>query len=236
MIKTLMVFAAGFGARLHPLTKTLPKPLIEIAGKPLLYYALDLASHFKFEKIIINTHYLNHLIEEMVVIYVEKFKPSAEIILIHEPNILETGGAIKNAQHLFENQQAIFTINSDSIISTTPNIWHYMLQEWNGLEMDFMLLLTNVNKSFGTTGKGDFDIDSNNMLHRRNDILQFMFSGLQIVKPELIANNPLEKFSLVSYYKDPEIRLRGYINQGNFYHISNLADYAMSSQFLPDRN
>ena len=97
--------------------------------------------------------------------------------------------------------------------------------------MDFMLLLTNVNKSFGTIGKGDFDIDGCNMLHRRNDIRQFMFSGLQIVKPDLVAQNSLDKFSLASYYKDPDIRMKGYINKGNFFHISNITDYEMSNKF-----
>jgi MurNAc alpha-1-phosphate uridylyltransferase len=230
MIDTLVIFAAGFGRRLLPITQDLPKPLIEVAGKPLLYHALDLALKFKFRKIIINTHYLHNLIEEAVAYYIDKFNPTAEIIMVYEPTILETGGAIKNVYNLLNGSDAIFTLNSDSIVSCDPNIWHYMIEEWSPLEMDFMLLLTAVDRSFGTVGRGDFDINSDQTIHRNNEIRSFMYSGLQILKPDLINQNISDIFSISQYYKDSQIKLSGYVNTGHFYHISNMVDYEITNK------
>ena len=225
MINTLMIFAAGFGTRLLPLTKDTPKPLLRIAGQSLLEYTLDLASHFPFERIVINTHYLSEQIVAAVEEYKIKAKPDAQIIIIHENKILETGGAIKNAMNLLGANEQIFTLNSDSIISCDSNIWQSMIENWNALEMDFMLLLTPVKKCFGTTGRGDFDINSDGSLHRDNNVREFMFSGLQILKPDFIAQYPYDTFSLGHFYKNNNARLAGYINQVHFYHISNIADY-----------
>lgn len=230
MIDTLIIFAAGFGKRLLPITQDMPKSLVEVAGKPLLYHALDLALKFKFRRIIINTHYLHNLIEEAVAYYTDKFTPATEIIMVHEQNILETGGAVKNVYSLLNNSEAIFTLNSDSIISCDPNIWQYMIETWNPLEMDFMLLLTAVDRSFGTVGRGDFDINSDKTIHRQNEIRSFMFSGLQILKPDLLYQNPNDVFSISQYYKNPQIKLSGYINTGNFYHISNMVDYEITNK------
>jgi len=230
MIDTLIIFAAGFGRRLLPITQDLPKPLIEVAGKPLLYHALDLALKFKFRRIIINTHYLHNLIEEAVAYYIDKFMPETEIIMVHEQTILETGGAIKNVHSLLNGSEAVFTLNSDSIISCDPNIWQYMIEAWNPLEMDFMLLLTAVDRSFGTVGRGDFDINSDQTIHRNNEIRSFMFSGLQILKPDLINQSLSEVFSISQYYKDANVRLSGYVNSGHFYHISNMIDYEITNK------
>lgn len=225
MINTLMIFAAGFGTRLLPITKNIPKSLITVAGKTLLEHALDFALNFPFEKIIINTHYLAEQIEQAVKDYISKVQPDAEIIVVHESLILETGGAIKNAIEFFGSTEQIFTLNSDSIISCDPSIWQYMLERWNCLEMDFMMLITPIDRCFGSVGRGDFDLNSDGSLHVDNYIRNFMFSGLQILKPNLVMQCTEDVFSLSQFYKNNRARLIGCVNPGYFYHISTINDY-----------
>jgi MurNAc alpha-1-phosphate uridylyltransferase len=225
MIDILMIFAAGLGKRLRPITENLPKPLVRIAGKPILYYALDFALKFNFKKIIINCHYRHEQVNQAVVAYKERFDVETEIIVLHEPVLLETGGAIKNAYSLFEAGQAIFTLNSDSIIANNQLVWQSMIEQWNPLTMDFLLLLNRIDKSFGSVGSGDFDISSDGSLHCSNELRQFVYTGLQILKPDLIMQNIQDVFSLKEYYTSQRARVYGQEHEGNFYHISNIRDY-----------
>ncbi len=225
MIDILMIFAAGLGKRLRPITENLPKPLVRIAGKPILYYALDFALKFNFKKIIINCHYRHEQVNQAVVAYKERFDVETEIIVLHEPVLLETGGAIKNAYSLFEAAQAIFTLNSDSIIANNQLVWQSMIEQWNPLTMDFLLLLNRIDKSFGSVGSGDFDISSDGSLHCSNELRQFVYTGLQILKPDLIMQNIQDVFSLKEYYASQQARVYGQEHEGNFYHISNIRDY-----------
>ncbi len=227
MIDTLMIFAAGFGKRMLPLTQTTPKPLLEIGGKPMLYHALDLAQNAGFKTIIINSHYLSSLIQEAIDQYVVRFRPQAKIHHIYEPNILETGGAVKNAHYLFADKDVIFTMNSDSIITFEQDIWSQMFTSWDKAYMDFMLLLSPLARSFGSIGNGDFDLEPNGQIHRNNQVKRYMFTGLQIVKVDLIMHNPLHQFSLAHYYTPGQYRLHGFVNPGIFYHISNPQDYSL---------
>ena len=220
-----MIFAAGLGKRLRPITENLPKPLVRIAGKPILYYALDFALKFNFKKIIINCHYRHEQVNQAVMAYKERFDVETEIIVLHEPVLLETGGAIKNAYSLFEEGQAIFTLNSDSIIANNQFVWQSMIEQWNPLTMDFLLLLNRIDKSFGSVGSGDFDISSDGSLHCSNELRQFVYTGLQILKPDLIMQNTQDIFSLKEYYASRQERVYGQVHEGNFYHISNIRDY-----------
>src|SRR5580698_8433087 len=88
-----MILAAGFGTRLSPLTYFRPKPLMEIAGKPIIYHLIKTLEKAGVKDVIINLHYQPQLIER----YIAKTKFKTRIHLIHEKNILGTAGAIKNA-------------------------------------------------------------------------------------------------------------------------------------------
>ena len=220
-----MIFAAGIGSRLRPITDNTPKPLVHVAGKPILYHVLDFALKFNFKKIIINCHHLHEQIKKAVEIYKNRFDIQVEIVILHEPVLLETGGTIKNAYPLFEGREAIFTLNSDSIISNNTFVWQSMIEQWNPLTMDFLLLLNKVDKSFGTVGRGDFDINHDGSLNCNNELRQLIYTGLQILKPDLIKQNINDIFSLKEYYKTSQNKLYGQIHAGNFYHISNIRDY-----------
>ncbi len=228
MIDTLMIFAAGYGSRMQRLTKARPKPLLSIHGKPLLSYALELASNYNFKRIVINTHYL----AEQILGFIEEFKSQnhniPEIVTIHETVLLDTGGAVKSATSMLGNQP-IFTLNSDVIIKSTSNLFSEMLASWNPDKMDFLMLLQPFNKSVGYRGRGDFELTEDGKLHRPNvnGNYSFLYTGLQILKPELIMLNPLEVFSLKDYYLTSD-RIYGFTTQDvKWYHAThpeNIAD------------
>ena len=203
MIDTLMIFAAGRGTRMGALTHELPKSVISIAGVPILHHTFKLALTFAFKKIIINSHHL----ADQVYASVEDFKSKhqyinlPEIIVIYEPELLETGGAIKNAFSSL-GTKPVFTLNSDVILKSGINIFEYMNQQWNAQIMDFLLLLQPYDMAVGYTGAGDFELKPNGQVSRMKTAsnYNYMYAGLSIVKPAMIAENPASVFSLKDYY------------------------------------
>jgi N-acetyl-alpha-D-muramate 1-phosphate uridylyltransferase len=226
MIDTIFIFAAGLGTRMVELTENSPKPLLEISGKTLLEYNLELALGFPFKRIIINTHYF----PEKIVDFVKKFQAThnnlPEIIIIHEPVLLETGGAIKNASKILDLDSPIFTLNSDVIIKTNQNVFEAMIEFRDDDKMDFLLLLQDYNNAIGYKGAGDFDLGQDNELIGKTieTTLQYIYSGLSIIKPNLIAKNDNMIFSLKEYYTDSNKAYGLAINDSRWYHASSPKD------------
>jgi mannose-1-phosphate guanylyltransferase len=94
-IGTAFVLGAGLGTRLRPLTLVRPKPLMPIFGKPLITFALDHLRAVGVESFVINTH---HLASQMEALFPNQSYRSCQVKLVHEPDLLETGGGIKNAE------------------------------------------------------------------------------------------------------------------------------------------
>lgn len=200
-IDTIMLFAAGLGNRMRHLTENSPKTLINILGRPILYYALDLCKSYPFKKIVINTHYLHHKIDEALTLFQQENPNFPEISVIYEDELLETGGAVKNAYKLL-GDKPIFTMNTDIVIKSEENVFDHMISKWNSDSMDFLLLMHPYDKAVGYSGLGDFNLDTSNKLVRPDtkNNYDYMFSGLQILKPQKIAKHPLKIFSLREYY------------------------------------
>ncbi|HMO16493.1 MAG TPA: sugar phosphate nucleotidyltransferase [Oligoflexia bacterium] len=105
------LLAAGLGTRLRPLTENLPKPLIDVAGKPLIEWNLQLLSMIGISRVVINTHYLHDKLNKYI--RDNKNKWNLEIIISHEPELLDTGGGLK---------QALTKLQSDNIIIWNSDI------------------------------------------------------------------------------------------------------------------
>jgi NDP-sugar pyrophosphorylase family protein len=95
VIKQAFVLGAGLGKRLRPLTESLPKPLIPIYGKPLITFALDHLCAVGVESFVINTH---HLADQLDSLLADGTYTGRPLRLVHEPDLLETGGGIKNVE------------------------------------------------------------------------------------------------------------------------------------------
>jgi mannose-1-phosphate guanylyltransferase len=94
-ITQAFVLAAGLGKRLRPLTEDLPKPIIPIFQKPLVTFALDHLINVGIERFVVNTHKQAELFENF---FCDRAYESHSVTLVHEPDLLETGGGIKNAE------------------------------------------------------------------------------------------------------------------------------------------
>lgn len=209
MIDTIMLFAAGFGNRMRHLTENSPKNLITVLQKPILHYVLELCTLYDFKQIVINTHYLHDQVEDSIKEFQSTNPNYPKITTIYEEELLETGGAIKNAYKLL-GDKPIFAINTDVILKSQTNIFTYMIKNWNPEKMDFLLLMQKFENSIGYSGHGDFDLDSHGKLSRedKETNYDFVYSGLQILKPGKVVIHPLKIFSLREYYLNSD-KVRG---------------------------
>ncbi len=241
MIDTIMIFAAGFGTRMKGITKDIPKPLIELNKKPFLHHVLEFCLQSgRFKKIIINTHYLPNLVVESVKQFTSTKNNLPEIFIVEEKEyIRETGGAIKNAKDYIGNSEAIFTINSDSIIRPNVNanvntdVFDKMESFWRSKKMDFLLLLSNRADVVGEE-VGDFDIDELGLLSREKPSSQrnFTYTGLQIMNPALAINNEENVFPISGLQTNKAYKSYGIVNDGKFFHANSQEHIKEIEEFL----
>lgn len=181
----LMLFAAGLGTRMGELTTHQPKPMIPVAGKPLIDHTLDLAQASGFDPIVANLHYLPESLEAHLA-------PRSVKTVIEAPEVLETGGGLKNALSLL-GDQPVATSNTDAVW-TGPNPFDLALRAWNPDIMDALLVCTPLDNCLGHTGAGDFILAAEGTLTRGpGDVV---YGGIQILKTELVAKTPDRVFSL----------------------------------------
>ena len=136
-IRTAMVMAAGLGKRMRPLTASRPKPLIEVAKKPLLDHVFDHLRTAGIQRVIVNVHYLADAVEAHLK---ARVKDMEVIISDERKKLLETGGGLVKAMPLIEDEQFL-VVNSDNYWVDGPiDAIHLLGQRWDDAEMDALLL------------------------------------------------------------------------------------------------
>ena len=189
---TAMVLAAGLGKRMRPLTANQPKPLVRVAGKPLIDYALDRLADAGVAKAVVNVHYLADSMEA----HLSRRKMPAITISDERAQLLETGGGMLKA--LPQLPDPFFSLNADNIWLDGPrSAFHDLSARWNPTEMDALLLLVPHARALNFTGAGDFHMDQNGRLRRRQAgrIAPFIFTGIQLVSHRLLRDAPEGPFS-----------------------------------------
>ena len=182
MPDAIMLFAAGFGTRMGSLTAHHPKPLIPVAGKPLLDHALALTAGIGTR--VVNTHYLSDQIARHL-------SGSGVNISDEQPDILDTGGGLRHALPML-GTGPVFTLNSDAIWQG-PNPLDLLRQAWDPENMDALLLCVPLARAVGRKGGGDFDLQDDGHLIRTGD---FVYTGAQVIKTEGLHEIPERIFSL----------------------------------------
>lgn len=180
----LMLFAAGFGTRMGELTRSRPKPLVQVAGRPLIEHALDLARAADAGPIVANVHYLpdqiiTHLAGQDVLISDERDR------------ILETGGGLRKALGLL-GSGPVMTLNTDAVWSG-PNVITQLREQWQSARMSALLALVPVERALGHTGKGDFALAPDGRISRGTG---YVYTGAQALNPAGIETIPEAVFSL----------------------------------------
>lgn len=235
---TAMILAAGKGTRLHPLTLTLPKPLVPVGKKPLIAYGLDTLRALNIPRVVINIHYKADLLEA----YLEEFEGPEIIISDEREMLLETGGGIKKALPLL-GPDPFFILNADSFwIEPVSSNLIRLSQSWDPETMDALLLLATARSSFGYDGPGDFhslerDLSSAFPLYRRTAEevhAPYVYTGVALLSPKIFEGTPEGPFSLNVVFNDliKKSRLYGLPLEGTWLHVGTPANRDRAEAYL----
>ena len=221
-INTALILCAGFGKRLNPITLKKPKPLLEIRNVTVLEKNINLIKELGINKIIINTFYLkDHFLN-----FVENNNLNVDIQIVEDgENILDTGGGILNMiKNLREDNFMVF--NPDTIWSKNYlNEILRMEEIYFSKKLENILLLVNKKLSFDQNFKGDFSL-SNNLISKK-DIMDFIYTGCQILNKKILMNQIKRKFSILNIWNKliDEKKLYGHESKQKFYHLTDLKTF-----------
>ena len=189
---TAMMMAAGLGKRMRPLTATTPKPMVRVAGKPLIDHTLDRLADAGVARAVVNVHYLADALEAHVT-----GRASPKVTISDERDaLLETGGGMIKAQGLLPDP--FFCLNSDNIWLDGPrNAFADLSMLWDAERMDALVLVVPHKRAANFAGPGDFHLDAAGKVSRRQPgrIAPFIYTGIQLVSHRLLRDAPEGKFS-----------------------------------------
>jgi len=214
-----MIMAAGFGQRMRPLTDSKPKPLVKVAGKPLIDYGLARLTEAGCDLAVVNVHYLPDQIEA----WADQHASPRIVISDERQELLDTGGGIVKAlPHL--GAAPFFVVNSDSIwIDRGQPALARLRARWDDARMDCLLLLCRPERTIGYDGHGDFLTDAEDRITGRSKKGEtgLAYIGAYLVHPRLFAKAGLSKFSMNLLWDKAiaERRLYGIEHQGQWLHV-----------------
>lgn len=226
-----MIFAAGLGTRLKPLTDNCPKALIKVGDKPMLQIVIEHLVKYGFNDIIINTHYLGNQIKDFLQ---QHNNFNINIVISDESEeILETGGGLWKAKYFFNDNQPFLVCNADILtninlkkfydthvrnnaIATLAvrerNSSRYLLFDdenilfgWENIKTQEVKIPRKVQRHFEQSEAISKD-EKDGFVPRHDEpykLHEFAFSGYHIISPEIFKHNHREgKFSMIDWYLD----------------------------------
>jgi MurNAc alpha-1-phosphate uridylyltransferase len=218
-IEIAMVLAAGFGKRMLPLTKSIPKPMVKVDGVTLIDRVLDRLVLAGAKRAVVNVHYCGDVLIEHL-----KHRASPRIEISDERDaLLDTGGGVVRALPLL-GKNPFFLVNSDSIWieGTAPNLSRLAVA-YAEARMDALLLLAPTAGAVGYAGPGDFAMDPEGRLTKRGEreVAPFVYAGAAILHPRLFTGAPQGAFSLLRSFEKAEAagRLFGLRLDGTWMHV-----------------
>ena len=221
-VKRAIILGAGFGKRMRPITKKIPKPLIKIKGVTLLENSIKFLSSIGVKHIVVNAHHLH----KEIVNFVKRKRFSFKVnVVVEKRKILDTGGGILNASKQFK-KQIFFVLNPDTL-------WRRGYKnEFRKLEKVYLknkkptILLVPKSKSYDRSFKGDFNLNSKNEIlrHKKNN---FIFTGAQIINRSVFKKRKIKPFSMNEVWDDliKNKKLIGIKSRQKFFHINSYKIY-----------
>ena len=214
-----MVLAAGLGTRMRPFNGQVPKPLVQVGGKPLVDYVLDRLADAGVERAVVNVHHLADQLEQHLA---QRQRPEIVISDEREELLGTAGGVVKALPDL--GIAPFFHVNSDTIWidGVTPNL-RRLAAAFDPARMDALLLLATSISSIGYTGRGDFAMGPDGRLMRRGEreVVPFIYSGAAILTSaffEGVAPGPSSMSPLFDRAIENE-RLYGLRLEGLWMHV-----------------
>ena len=218
-VKTALILCAGFGKRLEPLTKSIPKPLLKIKDITLLERTLQIIDKLEIKEVKINTFYL----EDQIIDFIKNYKSSLEIEIIKDgKEILDTGGGILNLINSSEDE--------DFIIFNPDTMWDKkyidelkgMIEYYDSNKLSNLLLVVNKKKSFDKRFIGDFELKNKSLFKYENN--NFIYIGCQIINKKILNNISDTSFSISKVWNNEisKNNLNGFESTKEFFHVTDL--------------
>jgi MurNAc alpha-1-phosphate uridylyltransferase len=214
-----MVLAAGLGVRMRPLTDKMPKPLVRVAGRPLLDHVLDKLAGAGVGEAVVNVHYL----PDQLIDYTASLTRPRVIISDERGQVLGTGGGVVKALPLL-GPEPFFHVNADTlwIDGVRPNLTR-LAETFDPARMDILLLMAPTTSSIGYGGRGDYSMLPDGALRKRKEhqVVPFVYAGAAIMSPSLFAGAPSGEFSLTKMFDqaNEQERLFGLRLDGVWMHV-----------------
>ncbi|MDD9798296.1 MAG: nucleotidyltransferase family protein [Alphaproteobacteria bacterium] len=240
-IKSAIILAAGLGTRMQADADAPPKPLTKLAGITLLDWMIEKLIAAGVAHIIINMHFK----ADMIIDHVQSHKYNATILLSDErAGLLDTGGGVVKALDLLagklgllagELQAAPFFIcNADIIWLETGSNLQALAQAFDANDMDACLLLTKREQAGGYKGVGDFNMDAQGHIMRHKGQGDYVYAGVQVAHPRLLANAPQGAFPLNLLWDKAlaKTRLYGHGFVGEWMHVGTKEALAVAQAKL----
>jgi N-acetyl-alpha-D-muramate 1-phosphate uridylyltransferase len=232
---TAMVMAAGLGTRMRPLTDSVPKPLVEVAGKPLIDHVLDRLRAAGVRRAVVNVHYLADAMEA----HLARVEGIEVIVSDERARLMETGGGLVQARSLL-GDDPVLVVNSDNLWVDGPvDAIRLLGQRWDAARMDALLLLVPLARANNNGGSGDFHLGADGRITSRRKpgrVAPFTYTGIQILHPRLIDDHPNGPFS-TNLFWDRALaadRLYGDVHQGLWFDVGTPAAIGRTEALLAD--
>lgn len=195
-----VVLAAGLGTRLRPITDTMPKPLVPVAGKPMIDYGLDALADAGVTRAVVNVHHFADRMEAHLAAY-----PHLDIIISDErAALMNSGGGLKKGLALLD-PGIVYVMNADLFWIGEKSGSLTNLQRLAGFfdpeRMDMALLCVPLERTTGHNGKKDFQLDADGRLTRYVDgDRPLVYAGAIVMHSSLLDDAPDDAFNLNIYF------------------------------------
>lgn len=192
-----MVLAAGLGLRMRPITETLPKPLVRVAGKPLIDYALDALADAGAARAVVNVHHL----AGQICAHLAAYSRLETVVSDESDRLLDSGGGIVRALPLL-GEAPFFILNADTFWIDDPAAGCSNLQalaeSFDPARMDILVMVARFDQAIGHTGRGDFVLGASGRLIRFDGAngSPVIYAGALVCHPRVFADAPKGPFSL----------------------------------------
>lgn len=234
--ETAMVMAAGIGKRMRPLTATRPKPLIQVAGQPLLDHVFDRLRAAGIKRAVVNVHYLADALEA----HLKNRVKGVDIVVSDERDqLMETGGGIVKARDLIGDKPFVVA-NADNLWVDGPaDTIKLLASRWDDDLMDALLLVVPLARAHNHGGLGDFHLDANGRITGRRKpgrVAPFVYTGVQILSPRVIQDWPEGPFSTNLFWNRAieAGRAYGFVHQGLWFDVGTPPAIAKTEALLID--
>jgi N-acetyl-alpha-D-muramate 1-phosphate uridylyltransferase len=236
-VDTAMIMAAGKGTRMMPLTANRPKPLIEVGGIALLDHVLDHLRDAGVGKIVVNVHYCAEQVEQHLTVSAADL----DVRISDERDLLrDTGGGLVRALPLIPDDPFI-CVNADNWWTNAgENALSKLMAQWDDARMDVLMLLIPLETAYNSQGIGDFNMDADGRLSRRQGDApaSYVWTGIQMLSKRLIVDPPADVFS-TNIFWDRAIaqgRCIGLVHDGLWFDVGYPAAIAATEAKLAEQD